>query len=69
VYRLSSLTHSITSFFAKTCLESSSIYGRGIAAASSFEVKLGRVEHVGIIEGHVVAITSKDEPHAVMHVG
>ena len=43
-------------------------FGR-IIAAFSLEVKLGSVEHISIVEWHVMAVTSKYEPHAVMHVG
>ena len=36
-------------------------------AAVSWEGKLGSVKHKGVIEGHVVSVTTEYDPFALVH--
>ena len=36
-------------------------------AAVSWEGKLGSVKHKGVIEGHVMSVTTEDDPFALVH--
>ena len=38
-----------------------------MCATASWEGKLGSVKHKGVIEGHVMSVTTEDDPFALVH--
>ena len=38
-----------------------------MSAAASWESKFGSVKHKGVIEGHVMSVTTEDDPFALVH--